>query len=167
MLEGRTPSPRQSEQSRGSVVPWVAGALLLVLLAFTGYVSYSDRQHRASFPRCELVAGDIHKCSVLTDGDRVETVFVSGTVSSMPDRAFVRSLERGLTAGPAVVAVDPCGARPVIYVLDGLMEIDTTGAAFDAEMLSGYHAPTRDSVEARRDSILAATTPECLIRSEA
>ena len=166
MLEGRTPSPRRPEQPRGSIVPWLVGALLLLLVAFSGYVSYSDRQYEASFPRCEVVAGDIHKCSVLADGDRVETVFVSGTVASMPDRAFVRSLERGFTAGPAAVAVNPCGARPVIYVLDGLVEIDTTGAAFDAEVLNGYHAPTRDSVEARRDSILAATPPECLVRSE-
>ena len=149
------------------MVRWAAGTVLLLLLAFRGFVAYSNWEFNARFPLCEIIAGDIHKCSVLSAGDRVETVFVSGAVESMPDHAFVQSLERGVTAGTVVVAVNPCGARPVIYALEGLVQIDTTNAAFDAEVLNGYYAPTRDSVNARRDSILSSTPPECLIRAEA
>ena len=99
--------------------------------------------------------------------DRVETVFVSGTVDAVPPHAFVRSLERGISAGPAVVAVNACGARPVIYVLEGLMEVDTVGAAFDAEDLSGRYTPTQDAVRARRDSLIAHTPSACLVRADA
>ena len=123
-------------------------------------------QRSPRVPHCEPVAGGINKCVVYGENNRVETVFVSDTVDAMPDRAYVRSLERGITGGPFIIAVNPCGDRDVIYVLQGLGEIDTTRASFDAEMLNGAYAPTRDSVRQRRDSLIANTPSECFIRVE-
>ena len=114
-------------------------------------------------PECKRVAGLIHQCNVYDD--RAHEVYVAGTVDAPPSQDYIRLLARGVTGGPNVVAVDTCGARERVYLLEGLFDVDTTAAPFDVEDMTGNFAGTRESVFAKRDSLFAAR-PSCFVRDE-
>ena len=112
---------------------------------------------------CEHVAGLIYGCNA--HDDRLHEVYVAGPTDAPPSENYVRLLARGVTGGPNVVAVDTCGARDRVYLLEGLFAVDTTAAPFDVEDLTGNYGPTREAVYAKRDSLFAAR-PSCLVRDE-
>ena len=114
---------------------------------------------------CERVAGQVQFCTAYDADGGLHEVYVAEPTDTPPARDRVRLLARGVTGGPNVVAVDTCGARARVYLLDGMFDVDTTTAPFEVEDLTGSFAGTREAVNARRDSLLAAR-PSCFVRDE-
>ena len=120
---------------------------------------------------CEPVTDQISRC-VTNDSERgrLDLIYAAAPSSSTQARDRVKSLERGITGGPATVAVDSCGSRDRLYIVQGLFDVEVSSSPFDVEDVSGNHVVGEFGMDqgvarAKRDS-LRASSSHCLVWSD-
>ena len=120
---------------------------------------------------CERITDQVYRC-VTNDVERgrVDVIYASQRHRNTPAQDRVKSLERGITGGPSVVAVDSCGTRDRLYIVAGMFDIEASSSPFDVVDVSGTHVVgaygmDQDIARVRRDS-LRASSSDCLVWSE-